>query len=77
MNPALLDDSFHNSEDEDADNPDERKPQRLMDKMIVCDEELSDSDDEGDKRRDNQIHKVRSTIGPQFPVNIEHSLRLL
>ena len=30
-----------------------------MDKMITCDEELSDSDDEGDKRRDNQIHKVR------------------
>ena len=41
------------SEDEDEDDPEDRKPTRVMDKSIRCDEELSDSEDE-DGRRDEQ-----------------------
>jgi len=54
---TMPDDAFHESEDEDAMDPDDRKPQKLMDKVIGCDEELSDSDDEGDNRRDNHSFK--------------------
>ena len=55
---ALLDIAGQESEDEEDENPDERKPMRMMDRKIGCDEELSDSDDEGDNRRDNQNFKV-------------------
>ena len=44
------------TEDEDRDDPDDRRAQRLVDKKIACDEELSESEDE-DGRRDHQSFK--------------------
>eukprot|EP00128_Syssomonas_multiformis_P015866 Colp12_sorted_trinity150504_noHs@8113 len=44
------------SEDEE-DNPDERISVRQSDTHIACDEEFSDSEDEGDDRRNEHNHK--------------------
>jgi hypothetical protein len=55
---ALVDPGVRDSDDEEGDDPDERKPQRVHDMMIACNEELSDSEDESDGRRDQQSHKV-------------------
>ncbi|BFZ64724.1 histone deacetylase [Saitoella coloradoensis] len=44
-------------EDEEDDNPDERRNQRMMDKTIQRDDDLSDSEDEGEGgRRDIRNH---------------------
>lgn len=40
--------------DEDMLNPDERRPMRLLDSLIQRDDELSDSEDEGEGGRRNQ-----------------------
>jgi len=45
--------------DEEADNPDERNPERLADRRIECDEELSASEDETGGRQDNQSFKAK------------------
>ncbi|CAH7684280.1 expressed protein [Phakopsora pachyrhizi] len=44
--------------DEDFDDPNDRRPQRLLDALIQRDDEFSDSEDEGEGgRRDIQSHK--------------------
>ncbi|KXN83577.1 Histone deacetylase 1 [Leucoagaricus sp. SymC.cos] len=45
--------------DEDEDDPNERRPQRLLDSLRTADGELSDSEDEGDGRRDHASHRER------------------
>ncbi|XP_015783714.2 histone deacetylase 2-like [Tetranychus urticae] len=45
------------SEDEDKQDPDERISIRASEKRIAKDEEFSDSEDEGDGRRDVRSHK--------------------
>jgi histone deacetylase 1/2 len=46
------------NEDEDMLDPDERRPQRLLDRRVQADGELSDSDDEGEGgRRDHASHR--------------------
>ncbi|XP_053207947.1 probable histone deacetylase 1-B isoform X2 [Panonychus citri] len=45
------------SEDEDKQDPDERISIRASEKRIAKDEEFSDSEDEGDGRRDIRTHK--------------------
>ena len=47
------------NQDEDEDDPNERRPQRLLDSRRQDDGELSDSDDEGDGRRDRISHRGR------------------
>jgi histone deacetylase 1/2 len=53
---ALMDDL---NRDEDEDDPNERRPQRLLDALIRPDGELSDSEDEGDGRRDHRSRRER------------------
>lgn len=53
---ALMDDL---NQDEDEDEPNERRPQRLLDSRIQAHGELSDSEDEGDGRRDHTSHRGR------------------
>ena len=46
------------NQDEDMLDPDERRPQRLLDRRVQGDGELSDSDDEGEgERRDHASHR--------------------
>jgi histone deacetylase 1/2 len=46
------------NQDEDMLDPDERRPQRLLDRRVQADGELSDSDDEGEgERRDHASHR--------------------
>lgn len=45
--------------DEDEEDPNDRRPQRLLDSRIQHDGELSDSEDEGDGRRDHASHRGR------------------
>jgi len=45
------------SDDEDKQDPDERISIRASEKRIAKDEEFSDSEDEGDGRRDVRTHK--------------------
>mmetsp|Transcript_35223 Transcript_35223/g.48123 ORF Transcript_35223/g.48123 Transcript_35223/m.48123 type:complete len:755 (-) Transcript_35223:7-2271(-) len=55
-----ISDFFQNnsSDDEEFEDPDERLPQRLRDKRIQPDEELSDSEDDDDTpRKNHQSHK--------------------
>lgn len=52
----LMDDP---NRDEDEDDPDDRRPRRLLDSRIQPDGELSDSEDEGDGRRDHASHRGR------------------
>eukprot|EP00123_Amoebidium_parasiticum_P014744 comp22624_c0_seq1/m.34767 comp22624_c0_seq1/g.34767 ORF comp22624_c0_seq1/g.34767 comp22624_c0_seq1/m.34767 type:complete len:504 (-) comp22624_c0_seq1:292-1803(-) len=47
-------DTFDGSEDEEEDDPDQRLPARSTDKRIVCEEEFSDSEDEGQGGRRNE-----------------------
>lgn len=55
---AIPEDAIDNeSEDEDKNDPDERISIRASDKRIACDEEFSDSEDEGDGRRDARSHR--------------------
>ncbi|VDI04052.1 putative histone deacetylase 1-B isoform X1 [Mytilus galloprovincialis] len=55
---ALNDES---NEDEDKDNTDERISIRASDKRIACDEDFSDSEDEGEgSRKDKQNYKPKS-----------------
>jgi len=44
---------------EDEDDPDERRPRRLLDSRRQADGELSDSDDEDDGRRNHMSHRRR------------------
>lgn len=54
------------SEDEDEQNPDERISIRASEKRIAKDEEFSDSEDEGDGRKDIRDHKLkRSFLGEE------------
>jgi len=46
------------NDDEDKEDPDNRRPQRLIDQKIAHNEELSESEDE-DGRRDNQSFKPK------------------
>ena len=46
-----MDDPNH---DEDTVNPDERRPMRLLDSLVQRDDELSDSEDEGEGGRRNE-----------------------
>jgi len=46
------------NEDEDMLDPDDRRPQRILDRRVQADGELSDSDDEGEGgRRDHASHR--------------------
>lgn len=57
---AIPEDAIDNeSEDEDKENPDERISIRASEKRIACDEEFSDSEDEGDGRRDVRSHRPK------------------
>ncbi|KAF6766206.1 histone deacetylase complex, catalytic component RPD3 [Ephemerocybe angulata] len=50
------------NEDEDMDDPDDRRPMRLLDSRRQADGELSDSEDEGEGgRRDHTSHKEFSS----------------
>lgn len=52
---------IEDSEAEEKINPDERLPQRDLDKRIQHENEYSDSEDEGEGgRRDNRSFKVKS-----------------
>ncbi|XP_006454763.1 hypothetical protein AGABI2DRAFT_198321 [Agaricus bisporus var. bisporus H97] len=53
---ALMDDL---NQDEDEEDPNERLPQRLLDSRIRPDGDYSDSEDEGDGRRDHRSHRER------------------
>jgi len=56
--------------DEDLDNPNERRPQRLLDGLIQRDDEFSDSEDEGEGgRRDIQSHKRARRQSPKMNGN--------
>lgn len=56
--------------DEDLDDPDERKPQRLLDGLIQRDDEFSDSEDEGEGgRRNAQSHKRTRRHSPKINGN--------
>ena len=46
------------NQDEDMLDPDDRRPQRILDRRVQADGELSDSDDEGEGgRRDHASHR--------------------
>lgn len=59
QNIELVDIAAPEELDEEADNPDERHPERLADKLIACEEELSASEDETGGRKDNQSYKAK------------------
>ncbi|KAI8501428.1 Histone deacetylase 2 [Branchiostoma belcheri] len=51
------------SENDEEDDPDKRVSIRAQDKRITCDEEFSDSEDEGEGgRRDHHSHKKRKRL---------------
>ena len=57
------------NQDEDMIDPDERRPQRLLDERIQADGELSDSDDEGEGgRRDHASHRGSPSSNGSQPV---------
>ena len=62
------------NKDEDNDDPDERRPIRLLDSRIQNDGELSDSEDEGEGgRRDRSSHRdpdSASSGGRRFGVGV-------
>lgn len=53
--PRMPHDEEDTNEKEDLDNPDERRPQRLWDKRVQRDDEMSDSEDEGEGGRKNRV----------------------
>lgn len=53
---------IEDSEAEEKINPDERLPQRDLDKRIQHENEYSDSEDEEGGRRDNRSFKVTTVI---------------
>lgn len=55
------------SEDEDKEDPEERISLRASDKRVAKDEEFSDSEDEGDDRRDVRSHKKKEGGVPTPP----------
>jgi len=58
----LMDDP---NQDEDTNDPDDRRNQRLLDSRVQADGELSDSDDEGEGGRKNQhSHKDDDELVP-------------
>ncbi|XP_033730831.1 probable histone deacetylase 1-B [Pecten maximus] len=57
---AIPEDALNDeSDDEDKENPDTRVSIRANDKRIACDEEFSDSEDEGEGKRDRQNYKPK------------------
>jgi len=57
------------NQDEDMIDPDERRPQRMLDERIQADGELSDSDDEGEGgRRDHASHRGSPSSNGSLPV---------
>ena len=53
-----VDEAVEDDPDEDMDDPNERRPQRILDARRQADGELSDSDDEGEGgRRNHASHK--------------------
>lgn len=57
---ALPEDGIaEDSEDEDKESPDERISIRASDKRIVPQNEYSDSEDEGDNRREERSYKPK------------------
>lgn len=57
---AIPEDALHeDSDNEDKVDKDERLPQKDIDKRIAPDNEFSDSEDEGEGRRDNRSYKGR------------------
>ncbi|XP_067927813.1 probable histone deacetylase 1-B [Watersipora subatra] len=61
----IPEDSLHTDDkaEADKDNPDVRLSVRAGEKRIACDEDLSDSEDEGDGRKDEQNYKPKRTKG--------------
>lgn len=60
LSPAIPEDGVaEESEDEDKVSPDERISIRASDKRIAPDNEYSDSEDEGDGRRDERSFKPK------------------
>ncbi|CAG2112269.1 unnamed protein product, partial [Medioppia subpectinata] len=60
MQPIPEDAIDQESEDEDKQDGDERISIRASEKRIARDDEFSDSEDEGDGRRDNRSHKPKA-----------------
>lgn len=58
---AVLDDTV----DEDAEDPDKRLSIRATDKRIACDEEFSDSEDEGEGGRRNVANHKKGAKRPR------------
>ncbi|KJE94400.1 histone deacetylase 2 [Capsaspora owczarzaki ATCC 30864] len=50
---------YDEDEDSDQEDPDERLPSRVSDKHVSYDDGMSDSEDEGDDRRNRQSYKKR------------------
>ncbi|KNE96465.1 hypothetical protein PSTG_10298 [Puccinia striiformis f. sp. tritici PST-78] len=66
--PRMLHDEM--DVDDDLDDPNERKPQRLLEGLIQRDDEFSDSEDEGEGgRRDVQSHKRARRQSPKLNGN--------
>ena len=66
------------SDDEDdpkENNPDERIPKRASDKRIACEEEFSDSEDEGERggRRNQESFKSRKLSESSADANVDSS----
>lgn len=57
------------SEDDEKKTPDERMSMRASDKRIACDEDFSDSDDEGEGGRKNRESFKRK----KFKIDGEHA----
>ncbi|XP_074602063.1 histone deacetylase 2-like [Brevipalpus obovatus] len=54
------------SEDDDEQDPDERISIRASEKRIVNDQEFSDSEDEGDGRKDIRSHKWKQSLSDEI-----------
>ena len=63
------------NQEEDMIDPDERRPQRLLDERIQADGELSDSDDEGEGgRRDHASHRGSPSSNGSQPVGLKFGM---
>ena len=59
-----IDDALEDpNRDEDNENPDKRRPMRLLDALVQRDDEFSDSEDEGEGGRGGREDNPRALIG--------------
>lgn len=69
MQPIPEDAIDQESDDDDKQDPDERISIRASEKRIAHDEEFSDSEDEGDGRRDVKSHKPSKSKKTKVELN--------